>query len=354
METAVNRSRAARRKRNPQACNRCRFRKQRCDGLKPTCSACSEKGQPCSYEHAGTTKRGLPAGYVRSLELLWALVFAVVPNSTNIVEDLLQDIQFTVDSRGKLAIVTRLIRDPDLLRKTWEGCGLRTRLDGLLSGAVTNSNDGESPAGSHGMQKPTTDREKHSTEPCEAFKKHSSPLLTLNLRDGLESCSPGASSINSLPNSSHKSETPARLSAINNSRSPQSSACSISNNSNFSAGLPVNCRYFLPNTDFNMNLRSTATNHTESVAGGLEKAAPNPENPYLHLTRSGDSNSFQSEDQTLGYEVYNAHMAEGHMFSGRDDRSLDGEPMYAYGEAMFGELFDLIDIGETESSTFEF
>ncbi|KAI9050527.1 hypothetical protein LZ554_005688 [Drepanopeziza brunnea f. sp. 'monogermtubi'] len=60
------------RKRVSQACDRCRSRKDKCDGKKPTCSTCTANGRECSYD-ANVKKRGLPEGYVRGLEKLWGL-----------------------------------------------------------------------------------------------------------------------------------------------------------------------------------------------------------------------------------------------------------------------------------------
>lgn len=60
------------RKRVSQACDRCRSRKDKCDGKKPVCSTCAAQDQVCSYDPA-TKKRGLPEGYVRGLEKLWGL-----------------------------------------------------------------------------------------------------------------------------------------------------------------------------------------------------------------------------------------------------------------------------------------
>ncbi|PBP28493.1 C6 transcription factor [Diplocarpon rosae] len=60
------------RKRVSQACDRCRSRKDKCDGKKPACSTCTANRRECSYD-ANVKKRGLPEGYVRGLEKLWGL-----------------------------------------------------------------------------------------------------------------------------------------------------------------------------------------------------------------------------------------------------------------------------------------
>ncbi|KAH7146823.1 fungal-specific transcription factor domain-containing protein [Dactylonectria estremocensis] len=132
MDKVTSRPRPAKRKRISRACDPCRARKHRCDGRQPTCSACSMTQHPCSYD-SGTKKRGLPTGYVRSLELLWALVFTVVPNSMSIVNKLIPEIQFALDSHARLGIVSRLVNDPEILRQVWEDSDVQTELDHLLA-----------------------------------------------------------------------------------------------------------------------------------------------------------------------------------------------------------------------------
>jgi len=64
-----------RRKRVSRACDRCRSKKDKCDGARPACAACVASGLACSYDPKAK-KRGLPGGYVRRLETLWALVLS--------------------------------------------------------------------------------------------------------------------------------------------------------------------------------------------------------------------------------------------------------------------------------------
>lgn len=139
MDNQGSRPRAAKRTRISRACNPCRSRKRRCDGRQPSCSACSSTQHPCSYD-SGMKKRGLPTGYVRSLELLWALMFTVIPQSMRIVTQLIPDIQFALDSHGKLVMVSRFVKDPGILQQTWEDSGIQTTLDNLLSNASDNFN----------------------------------------------------------------------------------------------------------------------------------------------------------------------------------------------------------------------
>lgn len=73
-----------------KACTRCRTRKDRCDGLKPSCTNCSTSNQPCIYE-ATTKKRGLPEGYVRGLEKLLTLCSQSVDGLEDVLLLCLQD-----------------------------------------------------------------------------------------------------------------------------------------------------------------------------------------------------------------------------------------------------------------------
>lgn len=70
--TKTKKSKQGPRKRVSQACDRCRSRKDKCDGKKPACSTCLSNGRDCTYD-ANVKKRGLPEGYVRGLEKLWGL-----------------------------------------------------------------------------------------------------------------------------------------------------------------------------------------------------------------------------------------------------------------------------------------
>ncbi|ENH66320.1 Quinic acid utilization activator [Fusarium oxysporum f. sp. cubense race 1] len=135
------RTRVNKHKRVSRACDYCRARKHRCDGSHPTCSRCSAIHYPCSYG-PDSKKRGLTTGYVRALELLWALVFTVVPNSKAVVQELLPDIQFSLDSRSRLVLNSRLVRDYETLRQAWDGSDIQEELDQLLSNIQQGNDSG--------------------------------------------------------------------------------------------------------------------------------------------------------------------------------------------------------------------
>lgn len=77
------------RQRVSRACDSCRSKKDKCDGAQPICSTCASLSRPCTYR-ANPKKRGLPTGYIRTLELLWGLVFTKIQGSEEVVRSLLR------------------------------------------------------------------------------------------------------------------------------------------------------------------------------------------------------------------------------------------------------------------------
>lgn len=82
--------RPLKRQRIYRACDQCRRRKSKCDGEQPVCSICSQAKRPCTYETGGG-RRGLPSGYVRSLEITLGLILQHSPSSQNTVHSVLRD-----------------------------------------------------------------------------------------------------------------------------------------------------------------------------------------------------------------------------------------------------------------------
>jgi hypothetical protein len=75
---------ARKRQRVSQACDQCRSKKERCDGKRPACSSCFASNDKCTYA-ANLKKRGLRAGYVRVLEMLWGLMFCKLEGNEQLV-----------------------------------------------------------------------------------------------------------------------------------------------------------------------------------------------------------------------------------------------------------------------------
>ncbi|OOQ88142.1 hypothetical protein PEBR_14042 [Penicillium brasilianum] len=86
--------RPSKRQRIYRACDQCRRRKSKCDGEQPVCKICHAANRTCTYQTGGG-RRGLPSGYVRSLEITLGLVLQNVPGGESTVFGLLRD------ARGK-------------------------------------------------------------------------------------------------------------------------------------------------------------------------------------------------------------------------------------------------------------
>lgn len=117
---------ATQRKRVSQACDRCRSRKDKCDGNKPVCSTCAVGGHDCTYDPS-IKKRGLPEGYVRGLEKLWGLTIREAPDVEGTILQLL-------DKDG-IEALTKTWSDKDCdetLLDTWRRSRLSKELDTLL------------------------------------------------------------------------------------------------------------------------------------------------------------------------------------------------------------------------------
>ncbi|KAJ5243380.1 uncharacterized protein N7469_001707 [Penicillium citrinum] len=78
------------RRRIYRACDQCRRRKSKCDGEQPVCSICNQANRTCTYETGGG-RRGLPSGYVRSLEIALGLIIRNSPNSESTLRDALRN-----------------------------------------------------------------------------------------------------------------------------------------------------------------------------------------------------------------------------------------------------------------------
>ncbi|KAJ5162488.1 hypothetical protein N7492_007880 [Penicillium capsulatum] len=121
-----------RRKRVSRACDRCRSKKDKCDGLRPTCSSCRASDHACSYSCLGK-KRGLPEGYVRGLEKLWALSIC---NIDGFEESMLAMLGSTAEStarRERLMAVWKDETSSESLHDTWKTSRLYAALEKMLS-----------------------------------------------------------------------------------------------------------------------------------------------------------------------------------------------------------------------------
>ena len=127
------------RKRVSQACDRCRSRKDKCDGKRPACTTCTTNGRACSY-NANVKKRGLPEGYVRGLEKLWGLAIQEVED----VEDSV--FQVITGENGNDDIIFSRWNDEsssDNLVETWRKSKISRELERLLSNTEPSTENGK-------------------------------------------------------------------------------------------------------------------------------------------------------------------------------------------------------------------
>lgn len=72
------------------ACDACRQAREKCDGGKPHCGSCVEQKRTCSYTPAAK-KRGVPTGYLRTVELSLAWLIEEVPECEDALSRLLSE-----------------------------------------------------------------------------------------------------------------------------------------------------------------------------------------------------------------------------------------------------------------------
>lgn len=148
-----------RRKRVSRACDRCRSKKDRCDGIRPTCLACQNSGSICSYDPSAK-KRGLPEGYVRGLEKLWALSISNIEGLEESVLSLLgANDEPGSTRRRKLISLWPNESISDKLHDSWKSTALFRELEKLLS-----AGDAESAPSTRG----TSEHRDHSPERTES------------------------------------------------------------------------------------------------------------------------------------------------------------------------------------------
>lgn len=115
------------RQRVSRACDSCRSKKDKCDGLQPVCSTCESLCRPCTYK-ANPKKRGLPTGYIRSLELLWGLVFQKIRGSEDVMRALLR----SVNLPSHLATMGKEAEGSDTLLSSFKNSTMLKDLERLL------------------------------------------------------------------------------------------------------------------------------------------------------------------------------------------------------------------------------
>ncbi|PWY89733.1 hypothetical protein BO70DRAFT_308071 [Aspergillus heteromorphus CBS 117.55] len=116
------------RQRVSRACDSCRSKKDKCDGVQPVCSTCASLSRPCTYK-ANPKKRGLPTGYIRTLELLWGLIFTKIQGSEEVVRALLR----AANIPSHLATMGKEAEGSDTLLSSWKNSIVLREIERLLT-----------------------------------------------------------------------------------------------------------------------------------------------------------------------------------------------------------------------------
>ncbi|KAH8432523.1 putative C6 transcription factor [Aspergillus melleus] len=149
---------APRRKRVSRACDRCRSKKDKCDGIRPSCSACQASGQTCSYDpHA--KKRGLPEGYVRGLEKLWALSICNIDGFEDTMLALLGTTAESAGRRDKIRSLWANDGASETMHESWKTSRLYGALEKMLSNPDASPSRGSEKRSREEIDDASTSRE---------------------------------------------------------------------------------------------------------------------------------------------------------------------------------------------------
>jgi hypothetical protein len=112
-----------------QACNECRKKKERCDGVQPRCGPCSTLNRTCCFD-AQPRRRGLPTGYVRAVEVLLGLMLHSIDGIEHCATSIL---------RGEISLPAWNRESPssspvNSLADSWRRSGTMKELERLLAG----------------------------------------------------------------------------------------------------------------------------------------------------------------------------------------------------------------------------
>lgn len=116
------------RQRVSRACDSCRSKKDRCDGAQPVCSTCASLCRPCTYK-TNPKKRGLPTGYIRTLELLYGIIFTKIQGSQEVVRALLK----AANIPSHLASMGKEAEGSDTLLASWKNSIVLREIERLLT-----------------------------------------------------------------------------------------------------------------------------------------------------------------------------------------------------------------------------
>ncbi|KAI9703428.1 MAG: hypothetical protein M1820_005900 [Bogoriella megaspora] len=121
---------SSKRQRVSKACDQCRNTRAKCDGQQPTCKTCASAHKTCTFA-AIPKKRGVQAGYVRSLELTLAWL---LKNKSG-VDEALEHLLRQRNGNGRALVTGQNTAESDSLYEQWRQSPVAKVLEMLLSGS---------------------------------------------------------------------------------------------------------------------------------------------------------------------------------------------------------------------------
>lgn len=118
---------APKRQRVSRACDSCRLKKDKCDGVQPVCSTCTSLNRPCTY-NSNPKKRGVPTGYIRALESLLGLVFTKISGGEETILGLLR----AENLLRRLAVTAKEPDESDVFYSSWKNSAVLKEIDKIL------------------------------------------------------------------------------------------------------------------------------------------------------------------------------------------------------------------------------
>ena len=110
-----------------QACNPCRTAREKCDGTQPNCGPCIEQSRTCTYT-SPSKKRGIPTGYIRTVELALAWLFDQIPGS----EESLHRLLIQDGTAAQKIVLGKEGKGADRLHKRWRKSKVHREIERLL------------------------------------------------------------------------------------------------------------------------------------------------------------------------------------------------------------------------------
>ncbi|ETS73322.1 hypothetical protein PFICI_14927 [Pestalotiopsis fici W106-1] len=132
-----NSPRKRKRTRVTKACELCRKRKEKCNGERPACGSCISLGRSCSYA-SESRRRGLPAGFIHSREVLLGLLLQIFDGAEDIILQALRADQLGYRRLAKKQCPQRACES---LLRVWRRSRAAAELERVLEAAESREDD---------------------------------------------------------------------------------------------------------------------------------------------------------------------------------------------------------------------